>query len=27
VMLATGHHAHPRWVTYPGLDQFKGKFG
>jgi len=26
VMLATGHHAHPRWVTFPGLDQFKGEF-
>ncbi len=26
VMLATGHHAYPRWATFPGLDQFKGKF-
>jgi dimethylaniline monooxygenase (N-oxide forming) len=26
VMLATGHHAHPRWADFPGLDKFKGKF-
>jgi len=26
VMLATGHHAHPRWVDFPGLDNFKGKY-
>jgi dimethylaniline monooxygenase (N-oxide forming) len=26
VMLATGHHAYPRWPTFPGLDKFKGKF-
>ena len=26
VMLATGHHAYPRWATFAGLDQFKGKF-
>lgn len=25
VMLATGHHAHPRWVNFPGLDHFKGE--
>jgi dimethylaniline monooxygenase (N-oxide forming) len=25
VMLATGHHAHPRWIDFPGLNQFKGK--
>ncbi|CAF1340855.1 unnamed protein product [Adineta steineri] len=25
VMLATGHHAHPRWVDFPGLDNFKGQ--
>jgi dimethylaniline monooxygenase (N-oxide forming) len=25
VMLATGHHAYPRWATFPGLDQYKGK--
>ncbi|CAF1031624.1 unnamed protein product [Adineta ricciae] len=24
VMLATGHHAHPRWVDFPGLENFKG---
>jgi len=24
VMLATGHHAHPRWVDFPGLGNFKG---
>jgi dimethylaniline monooxygenase (N-oxide forming) len=24
VMLATGHHAHPRWVDFSGLDNFKG---
>jgi dimethylaniline monooxygenase (N-oxide forming) len=25
VMLATGHHAHPRWVSFSGMDHFKGK--
>jgi dimethylaniline monooxygenase (N-oxide forming) len=25
VMLATGHHAYPRWVEYEGLDQFQGE--
>jgi dimethylaniline monooxygenase (N-oxide forming) len=25
VMLATGHHAHPRWVDFPGLENFKGQ--
>lgn len=25
VMLATGHHAHPRWVNFPGLENFKGE--
>ena len=25
VMLATGHHAHPRWVNFAGIDDFKGK--
>ena len=25
VMLATGHHAYPRWVKFPGLEQFKGE--
>ena len=25
VMLATGHHAHPRSANFPGLDQFKGE--
>lgn len=24
VMLATGHHAFPRWVDFPGLENFKG---
>ena len=24
-MLATGHHAHPRSPTFPGLDRFKGR--
>lgn len=26
VMLATGHHAYPRWADFPGFNQFKGKF-
>ena len=26
VMLATGHHAYPRLVTFEGLDHYKGKF-
>ncbi|UJR36615.1 hypothetical protein I4U23_029335, partial [Adineta vaga] len=25
VMLATGHHAHPRWADFPGLEHFKGR--
>jgi dimethylaniline monooxygenase (N-oxide forming) len=25
VMLATGHHAKPKWAHFPGLDQYKGK--
>lgn len=25
IMLATGHHAYPRWALYPGFDQFQGK--
>lgn len=25
VMLATGHHAHPRWANFPGLENFKGQ--
>ena len=25
VMLATGHHACPRWADFPGLDKFKGE--
>ena len=25
VMLATGHHAHPRWVNFPGSDHFQGQ--
>ena len=25
VMLATGHHACPRWANFPGLEHFKGK--
>jgi dimethylaniline monooxygenase (N-oxide forming) len=25
VMLATGHHAHPRWADFPGLEHFKGQ--
>ena len=25
VMLATGHHAYPRWADFPGLEQFKGQ--
>lgn len=24
VMLATGHHAYPRWANFPGLDGFQG---
>ncbi|CAF3006328.1 unnamed protein product [Rotaria socialis] len=24
VMLATGHHAFPRWATFPGFDKFQG---
>ncbi|CAF2384431.1 unnamed protein product [Rotaria sp. Silwood2] len=24
VMLATGHHAHPRWANFHGLENFKG---
>ena len=26
VMLATGHHAYPRWASFSGLDKFKGRF-
>ena len=25
VMLATGHHAYPRWANFPGFDNFKGQ--
>jgi dimethylaniline monooxygenase (N-oxide forming) len=25
VMLSTGHHAHPKWIDFPGLDKFKGR--
>ncbi|CAF0787325.1 unnamed protein product [Rotaria sordida] len=26
VMLATGHHAYPRWANFPGLENFKGMY-
>ncbi|CAF3374545.1 unnamed protein product [Rotaria sp. Silwood1] len=26
VMLATGHHAHPRWANFHGLENFKGMY-